>query len=245
MTSRPSDRGLAAALRFWGRLFVETVGDRRFERVIAARLGAAPIVATGTGELPPEGPVVFAVNHFRAGLTMGTVSAVLTAATRGRPGVAREAMLVVGAPPRPATRRLVRLVRALFGVFWARWSHVVVRVPMAGGGPHLAALRAFREAARARPVLVFPEGRAAPLFADIRPGAGRWLGSLGVPIVPVGVFRSDEGWTVTFGPPVRWSPRSDLRDVQLGLAIASLLPRELAPRWGPLLDRWRAAHATR
>ncbi len=93
---------------------------------------------------------------------------------------------------------------------------------------------------------MFPEEGARAsraLFADIRPGAGRWLASLAVPVVPVGVFRSDEGWRVAFGPPVRWSSRAELRDVQLGLAIASLLPPDLAPRWLPLLERWRAAHA--
>jgi len=243
VTSRPSDRGLAAALRFWGRLTVETLGGRRLDRVVAARLGAAPITATGAGDLPPDGPFVFAVNHFRAGLTMGTVSAVISAAACARPDVARDTLLIVGGPPRPPTGRLVRVVRRLMSAFWARWSRAVLRVPMAGNGPTLSALRAFREAARERPVLVFPEGRASALFADVRPGAGRWLGSLAVPVVPVGVFRSDDGWTVAFGPPLRWSPRAELRDVQLGLAIASLLPPALAPRWLPLLERWRAAHS--
>jgi hypothetical protein len=44
---------------------------------------------------------------------------------------------------------------------------------------------------------------------------------------------------------MRWARRSDLRDVQLGVAIAALLPPELAPRWLPLLERWRVAHAAR
>jgi len=50
-------------------------------------------------------------------------------------------------------------------------------------------------------------------------------------------------WRVVFGAPLDWGPDRRLRDVQLGLAIAELLPVEVAPRWQGMLERWRAAHA--
>jgi len=49
---------------------------------------------------------------------------------------------------------------------------------------------------------------------------------------------------VAFGAPLAWSSRRDLQDLQLGLAMAELLPAELAPAWSELLGRWQAAHAS-
>ena len=77
----------------------------------------------------------------------------------------------------------------------------------------------------------------------MRPGVGRWLRGLGVPAVPVAVWWGGDRWNVAFGAPLVWSGRRDLLDLQLGLAMAELLPRELAPTWSGVLEQWRAAHA--
>jgi hypothetical protein len=41
---------------------------------------------------------------------------------------------------------------------------------------------------------------------------------------------------------VRWSRRAELHDLQIGLAIADLLPDDLAGSWRDNLARWRALH---
>jgi hypothetical protein len=59
---------------------------------------------------------------------------------------------------------------------------------------------------------------------------------------PVAVWWAGGVWRVRFGRPIRWSHRADLHDLQIGLAIADLLPDDLADRWRPTLRRWRALH---
>jgi len=41
---------------------------------------------------------------------------------------------------------------------------------------------------------------------------------------------------------MQWATRRELCDLQLGLAIAALMPASLAPGWQGLLERWRQAH---
>src|SRR5262249_32838586 len=60
---------------------------------------------------------------------------------------------------------------------------------------------------------------------------------------PVGVWWHQDRWHVRFGKPIEWSSRTELRDVQLGLSIASLLPSEIASSWQEDLCRWRSAHS--
>jgi hypothetical protein len=55
--------------------------------------------------------------------------------------------------------------------------------------------------------------------------------------------RARAGWRVRFGTPIVWSARPDAYDLQLGLAMAALLPPALAPQWQDRLAVWRAVHA--
>jgi hypothetical protein len=148
------------------------------------------------------------------------------------------------ADPRSGWRR--RWLRATAGWFFGRWRANVLRIRTGNGGvPGVAALRAWRKRAATGPTLVFPEGVANRELGSMRAGVGRWLCGLDVPIVPVAVWWKSDQWNVAFGAPLLWTPRRDLRDVQLGLAMAELLPRELAPAWSALLDDWREAHSGR
>lgn len=78
----------------------------------------------------------------------------------------------------------------------------------------------------------------------MKAGVGPWLRGFEVPVVPVGVWWGATGWNVVFGAPLTWSSRRDLQDLQLGLAMAALLPAELASQWTDVLGRWQAAHAS-
>lgn len=221
-------------LRFWAAFAWETATTRRLSRLVRPALRGARIAETA-GDLPGA-PFVLAVNHFEAGRTLDTIATVLSALERPD-----DVLLVVGHRERPdagwATRAIRSGIRRLLG----RWSDNILRVRT--DRADVASLRRWRTRARRQVVLVFPEGRASRELMDVRPGAGRWLGALGVPTVPVAVHCSASGWHVAFGPPLRWSARPELRDLQLGLAMAALLPAELAPDWQELLDRFRAVHA--
>jgi hypothetical protein len=230
-------------LAFWWTLAIETLGRRRLQRVVEARLGAAPLAVEGVEALPRTGPLVLAVNHHRAGGTLELISAVLLAASRTRPDLVSEFLLIVGQRTPDPRRRLVRVVRRLAGAFFDRWGAHLLRIPMDREALQVAALRAFRRRAGHQPILVFPEGQAAICFGGVRPNAGRWLSRLPSPTVPVAAWPDGKGgFQVTFGPPLRWADRVELRDLQLGLAIATLLPPSLAPDWQVALERWRAVH---
>ena len=101
----------------------------------------------------------------------------------------------------------------------------------------LSGLKEWRKRAREQPVFVFPEGVTGKEFREVRYGSGRWLRSLGVPVVPVAVWFEDGQWHVRFGPTVQWTKRSDLDDTRLGLAIARLLPEHEHGAWSELLAR--------
>jgi hypothetical protein len=196
--------------------------------------------------LPHRGSFVLAVNHFEAGSSLEVIAAVLTAAARARPGVDDECVVVLGQRARlEPPSRWRELVRCLAGGFFRRWAANTIRIPTGGGAPGIAALRAWRKRVEQQPALVFPEGIAGRELGDMRAGAGRWLCGLSAPTVPVGVWWCEAGWSVAFGAPIDWSSRPDLRDLQLGLAIAALLPPALAPGWQALLARWRAVHQER
>jgi hypothetical protein len=83
----------------------------------------------------------------------------------------------------------------------------------------------------------------AQVFKEIRPGAGRWLAGMGVPVLPVSLWwQSDRQlWQIVFGPPLEWSEDPRLHDLQLGLEIALGLPPEEAPDWQEDLAGWQAA----
>jgi hypothetical protein len=162
-----------------------------------------------------------------------------------RPDLAGRYLLVAGVRERGPNARppLDRAWRELVALAFRRWQGNAIRIPLGNDRTSVAQLRGWRRRAAWQPALVFPEGRARRRFGRVRPGSGRWLASLGAPVVPAGVWReADGGWRVRFGAAVSWSHRPDLRDLQLGLAIAGLLPAELAPDWQPALAAWHAAH---
>lgn len=230
-------------LCFWVRAVVETLGARRFSRLLGARVPGRAVEASGLEHVEVRGGVVFAVNHYHARLTFDVIAATLHAAARVRAGVADACTVVVGQRLRGGTvGRLRRFGRACADWLFSRWGANAVRIPT-DARLGVAALRTVHKRAAEGPVLVFPEGVAKGAFVDLRPGAGRFAAGLGVPVVPVGVVHEAGRWRVSFGAPIAWSVDRDLHDVQLGLAIAALLPAEAAPSWQPLLARWRAAHA--
>lgn len=243
------ERTLVAWLRFWAIAIVETLGARRFARVLAARLHGRALDVSGAEHVPADGAFVFAVNHYHAGLTLDVIAATLRAASEARPGIDSECAVVAGHRVRSTHNpgRVLRAVRWLAGRFFARWNANVVRIRIGAeeGVFGLAGMRAWQTRAKAGPTLVFPEGVAHGDLVTMREGVGAWLASFGVPVVPVGVCWSDGRWRVEIGAPMQWAKRRDLRDVQLGMAIASLLPEELAPAWSAMLARHRAVHSPR
>jgi 1-acyl-sn-glycerol-3-phosphate acyltransferase len=236
-----------AALWFWCHVARETFTSRRFSRVLERRLRGREVVASGRELVPTSGPFLFASNHYHAGLTLDVLGAALGAAASVRPGVADACTVVVGhrVPDADARRRghaWRAVLRWAARRFFDRWSRNTLRIPTGPLGGGVARLRGWRRRAACGPMLVFPEGVAKGELASMRDGAGRWLAALGVPILPVGVWWADGRWNVSFGAPITWSRRGELRDLQLGLAIAVLLPPVLAPSWSESLARWRAAH---
>lgn len=232
--------------RLWVALIGETLFRRRLSQIVRWALAGQTLVVRGVEAVPTAGPFVLAVNHLQAGSTLGVMAATLGAAARARPGVDDACLLVVGervAPVARARNRQRRLALWIADRIFGRWIRNVVRIPMGNDAPVLTALRAFRRRATEQPVLVFPEGLASREFGQVRPGSGRWLSGLGAPTLPVAVARVEGGWEVAFGPPMVWSRRAELRDLQLGLAIADMLPPRLAPTWQEELRRWHETHA--
>jgi len=235
--------------RFWMCFAAETLGRRSPRRVVRARAASEYLARVeGLGNLPATGNFVLAANHFSGRSTYDTTAMALLAASQSRPDVLDQITMVVGQHRMLISSRLrgavVRQTRRLIDWIFHRWRAHVVRIPLRNPGPDLAGLRSWRE--RRQPVFVFPEGRAGVSFGSIRRGAGRWLAALDLPVIPVGVWwMQDIGWTVTFGAPLKWTHRADLRDVQLGLEMAALLPEALALHWQADLARWRAAHEPR
>ncbi len=254
---RPLSRRWLAASRvplFWTSFLLESGGRRRLAPLVRRRLGTAwPPQAHGLAHLPSTGTFVLAANHYGGRRALDTIAAILAAANEARPDLADRYLLITGQRVRPASRGtplLARLSRMLVGLAFRRWARHTLRLPLGNTQRHpsgrssasIAVLREWRRRAALQPSLVFPEGRARLAFEALRPGAGRWLATLGVPVLPVGVWWADGVPHVRLGAPMRWSHRAELRDAQLGLAIAALLPSELVPAWAPAMARWRAAH---
>jgi 1-acyl-sn-glycerol-3-phosphate acyltransferase len=231
--------------RFWAAFVQETLGRRRLARLVRLRLvRAGPVHAHGLLHLPASGAFTLAANHNGERRSLDTIAAVLAAANRARPDLAPRYLLIVGrrAPGRRSSALVARLCRRLLLYVYARWTRHVLRIPLGNRQPSISSLRRWRDRAGRQPCLVFPEGRAYAALGAMRPGSGRWLAALGVPIVPVAVWYQEGVWQVRFGAPIRWSRRHDLRDMQLGLNIAALLPAHLAPGWAAALTAWRDAH---
>jgi hypothetical protein len=243
----------APSLRFWVIFLWQTFFGKRDLRPLSREV-ADPYSVQGLENLPRNGVFTVAVNHNMRRWLPRLLASVQAAADKVRPDLAADWLVIVGyrhakTDGRPAwQRRYILTVRGVVDYLWGRWSHNALRLPMADkerDRVYIESLRVWKNRAQAQPTVVFPEGRGSQIFEDIRPGAGRWLAGLGVPVIPASVWWDEDAgrWHIVFGPPVRWSQNPRLHDLQLGLEIAYGLPPEAAPGWQNDLQRWRDAHA--
>jgi 1-acyl-sn-glycerol-3-phosphate acyltransferase len=233
-------------LRFWSALIGETLTGRDVVRLARLRLQPGqPAVVEGRARLPRDGGFVLAINHFQSRRTLDVLAAVVLAVAASRPDLAERCVIVVGRRadrPRATRHPIARFLRRLNAFVRRRWTPHLLPIPWRNDTPSIGALRAWRRRLSEQPALVFPEGEPNLCFGQIRPGAGRWLATLPAPTLPVAVWWADGAWRVRFGGPVRWSHRAELHDLQIGLAIADLLPDDLTGGWRGNLARWRALH---
>ncbi|MEI7554830.1 1-acyl-sn-glycerol-3-phosphate acyltransferase [Candidatus Chlorohelix sp.] len=213
--------------------------------VFFRRLVDKPVQVEGLENLPTVGSFVLTANHYRGAITLDVIAAIYAVVQQARPEFKEEFILVVG--QRPSKRKKKppipsRLTKKLINYAYQRWSKNAVRITLGNECASIKALREWKLRVKQNPALVFPEGKARLVFGNIRPGAGRWLNSLGLPIIPVGVWWHNGGWHVRIGKPLIWSARSELFEVQLGLNIAALLPQELTGQWSNKLKLWQEVH---
>ncbi len=210
---------------------------RLFERLFGkVNVGGADLI-------PNSGSFTLAVNHFHGAWTPFVAAAVLAAVRRQRPDVVDDIALVIG--QRNDGKKRVFIARWIRGiVLWIlhRWQHNILRIPLGNKTVAIDSLRTWRRVAKERPTFVFPEGLASVTFERVRPGAGQFARSLGVPCVPCAVWWHQGEWHVEFDAPILWAENSELSDLQVGLSIARLLPADLVPSWRDALERWNRAH---
>jgi 1-acyl-sn-glycerol-3-phosphate acyltransferase len=212
---------------------------------VKARLGEGwQAQIEGLENLPKQGVFILAINHYRGSLTLDVIASVLTSANQARPDLADSYVIVSGkrAPRRTKLMLPAHFLRKIVEWVFRRWAQHHAQVMLSSANVSIKALRTWRTRIQQQPVLVFPEGKANLQFKQIRPGAGRWLAALSVPVIPVGVWWYAGTWQLRFGPPLHWSHRQELLDFQLGLTMAALLPPELAPDWQTALTDWQTAH---
>ncbi|MFO0554010.1 MAG: hypothetical protein U0271_36860 [Polyangiaceae bacterium] len=232
-----------AEVWFWFAFLYETATKRRLRVLVRGRLRGARVVVRGLDSVPRSGSFVIAVNHYKNSTTLHVIASVFAGLADARPEVLDHAVIVAGRRVPPRISRIAGAVRRLVALVVERWDRHLIHIPLGDTALDLGALRAFRDRATKHPTLVFPEGKTNAEFGEVRVGAGRFLALMPVPTVPVGVFEDNGVWVVSFGPPMTWSRRRELSDVQLGMAIAALLPKAVAPEWQRLLGDWRSAHA--
>ena len=241
------DRG-APRLRFWPMLVWQTLTSRQMWPL--SREMRDPYRVSGLEYLPRQGVFTLAVNHTMQRWLPRLMSAVHHATIEIRPDLAGDWLVVVGyrrvrlEGRKPFTRFIIQTGWRFSDWLFQRWQHNIIRLPMADGRASVLALREWRKRAKTQPSFVFPEGRGAKTFEDIRPGAGRWLAGLGGPVLPVSAWWDETigSWQIVFGPPIEWSGQVRLRDFQIGLEIAAGLPPEHAPTWQAALQEWEAAY---
>ncbi len=227
----------------WCKLILVTLLARpRFSHLLGVfTLGAAPVRVEGLHNLPQQGSFALAVNHFGGAGTMRVLALLLQTMQKRRPDAVDELLIVTGRRQSSdaSARGLRAVLRKLVGWGFGRWRENVVRISLDEGSQSqsVASLRHWRKLAESKPSLVFPEGQARLIFGEIRHGAGLFLRSLSVPVIPVGVYFAHGQWTIAFGEPVRWCKRQELSDAQIGLSIARLLPKALTPIWNRHLAR--------
>jgi len=244
-TPRP-DRG-SPRLRFWAILAWQTLRGR--DILPLSQEMRDPYEAYGLENIPTEGSFALAVNHTMRRWTPRLLSAIHAATLEKRPEYARQWIVIVGYREAKLEGRgqpgrfIVLTLRRIHTWIYRRWSYNALRLPMDNQRAGLQALRNWRLRARYQPSVVFPEGRGAKTFEQVRPGAGRFLAGLGVPVLPVSVWWEEDKqrWQVVFGPSISWSVENRLHDLQVGLEIAYALPPEEAPKWQKALKDWELA----
>lgn len=235
-------------LRFWLKLAWQTL-TRRDMLVLSLEMEDSFRIK-GLENLPEEGVFTLALNHTMRRWTPRLLAAVHQATLARRPDLAREWLVIVGYKEarlegRPAyVRRVVKELRRLYTWIYMRWIYNTLRLPMDNDRASIQALREWRRRAHRQPSVVFPEGRGAATFEEIRSGAGRMLAALDVPVLPVSVWWDSQvcQWQIVFGPVIEWAADSRLHDLQIGLEIAAGLPVEEAPNWQEALEEWESAH---
>lgn len=227
----------------WCKLILVTLLNRpRFSHLLGVfTLGTGPVRVEGLHNLPQQGSFVLAVNHFGGAGTMRVLALILQSMQERRADAVDELLIVTGRRQSidVSARGLRSLMRKLVGWGFGRWRENVLRISLDDGGQSqsVASLRQWRKLAACKPSLVFPEGQARLTFGEIRHGAGLFLRSLDVPVIPVAAYFADGQWTIAFGKQVRWCKRLELSDAQIGLSIARLLPAPLTPVWNKALAR--------
>lgn len=212
--------------------------------VIALTRAGRGARAEGLEHIPAEGAFVLALNHHPDGATGAVVLAALRAIARARPALI-ERVLVVGGrgalgPPKSRAQSLLRSIGRLWvRAFRRRWREHFAVISMARTQPDYGSLRAWKREAASKLSVVYPEGVARETLGPMREGSGRWLATMDVPTIPCAVWWDGARWQVRFGAPVHWARRSALRDPQLGLAIAAMLPEPLQGGWRLDLQRLR------
>ncbi|MCC6980989.1 MAG: hypothetical protein IT343_21895 [Candidatus Melainabacteria bacterium] len=210
--------------------------------VFEALFGAVDV--GGEELIPKTGPFTLAVNHFHGAWTPFVTAAVLAALKRQRPDAVDDLAMVLGQRADSGKKRffVARGIRAMVQGVLRRWERNLLRIPLGNSNVEINTLRTWRRVAQERPTLVFPEGLASITFEKVRPGAGQFLRALNVPIVPCAVWYHRGRWHVEFDAPILWATNPELSDLQVGLAIAQLLPADLTPHWRGVLERWNHAH---
>lgn len=219
-------------LSFWLQFLFLTLVNRRTTAATALvedHIGKCQI--HGAEHIPTTGPFVLAANHYLRDTLVRVVGALLCGLREARPGAVDEIVIIASKSLRKNKQGLIKrtLRRFMDTIYWL-WRRNVLVVPM-GDTASVAAMLEWRRRAATQPVLVFPEGRSSKTFTAVKKNAGRWLRTLGTPVIPVGVWHQDGVWHVRFGPPVKWTGASANSDSQLSQVIAGLLPPELAPTW--------------
>ncbi len=245
---RRQEKG-APRLRFWLVLAWQTLRQRDIRPL--SREMADPFEAHGLEYLPAHGVFTLAVNHASRRWTPRLLATVHAATLIGRPDLARHWLVIVGyreasLEGKPfLVRKFLVTMRRIFGWVYSRWLYNTLRLPMGNERASIQALRGWKKRARSQPCLVFPEGRGATTFEEVRPGSGHWLAALGGTVLPVSVWWEAEvgRWQIVFGPAMEWSHNHRLHDHQIGLEIAVSLPPEEAPLWQDSLADWEAAYA--
>jgi hypothetical protein len=235
---------------FWLRFLVSTFTHQSLFALSKTRLKEKQVLEIeGLENLPDLGSFVLAANHYKQGNSLDQLACCIQAISLARPELANELLIVVGQKEKTSSRgKLSRFTRYFSQSVLARWSRNVVRVTMDNGekgAPSnlMKGLRAWRKRVNEQPCFVYPEGKVNSSFQDIRPGAGRWLKSFNIPVIPTAIWAEHGQWHVRFGETISWSEKAGLEDLQLGLAIADLLPAPMAPDWQLLLKRWRGIHS--